>query len=228
MAGIIIAAAQQKGGAGKTTLMTQLAVYWSLQGKKVAVVDIDPQGSMSQWFEQRKLLTAEPGNKTIPSTITHSQVTGWRTENEVKKLTERHDVVLIDSAPHALIESRIAVRAAHLILVPVQPSPMDLWATEPTVNMALQEKKPVVLILNRSPAKSKFIEELEALADAAGIPMAQARLGNRPAYATAISKGLGVNESAKTNKASEELAALAIEIEQMMEVEFSVQKTAAA
>ena len=121
----IIAAAQQKGGAGKTTLAAQLAVAWAAR-RRVALMDIDPQSSLTAWHglraESRKNLAQ----------IHLSDVSGWRVGTELDRLRNDFDVVLIDCPPHAETETKNAMRAADLVVIPVQPSPMDVWATTPT------------------------------------------------------------------------------------------------
>src|SRR5689334_11225470 len=120
MAGVVITVAQQKGGAGKTTLAAHLATAWAGAGKKIALVDIDPQASLSAWYKTREERFG-PG----ATGIDFSQVTGWRVQGEVERRARDHDIVLIDGPPHAETEARIAVRSARLVVVPVQPSPMD-------------------------------------------------------------------------------------------------------
>src|SRR3546814_48057 len=131
----IVTVAQQKGGAGKTTVAAHLAVAWAEAGRSVAVVDIDPQGSLSAWWAMREEMgiPAPHGARGRGGLSVH-RITGWRTANEVDKLARDHDVVVIDSPPHAETEAKIAVRSAHLVVVPLQPSPMDFWATRATLD----------------------------------------------------------------------------------------------
>ncbi|MDZ5649381.1 ParA family partition ATPase [Nitrospirillum sp. BR 11828] len=205
MAGHVVTIAQQKGGAGKTTLAIQLAVAWSLAGLRVAVVDIDPQGSLTAWFGLRTQALDDPG-------LTHMQINGWRTQKEVERLAREHDVVVVDSPPHAETEARIAVRVADLVVVPVQPSPMDLWATRPTLDMAKTEKRPVLVTLNRVPPRAKLADRLTEAVAGLGVPMAEAVIGNRVGFAGAMMDGLSLQETDRRAKGSEEIAALAGEI----------------
>ncbi|MBB6254778.1 ParA family partition ATPase [Nitrospirillum iridis] len=205
MAGHVVTIAQQKGGAGKTTLAIQLAVAWSLAGLRVAVVDIDPQGSLTAWFGLRTQTLDDPG-------LTHMQINGWRTQKEVERLAREHDVVVVDSPPHAETEARIAVRVATLVVVPVQPSPMDLWATRPTLEMAKAEKRPVLLALNRVPPRAKLADRLTEAVAGLGVPMAESVIGNRVGFAGAMMDGLSLQETDRRAKGSEEVAALAGEI----------------
>ena len=205
MAGKVLTLAQQKGGAGKTTLVAQLAVAFAMRGKSVALVDIDPQGSLTRWFRTRE-------DAGLAAGMTHAAVTGWRTQAAVEKLASGHDLVLIDSAPHAEIEAKIAVRAADLVLVPVQPSPMDLWATEPTLALARSEHRPALIVVNRMQSRMKLAEALSARIAELGADVAEATIGDRTAFAASMMEGRGVLESAPKGKAAEEIAALAREV----------------
>ncbi len=210
MAGKIITVAQQKGGAGKTTLAAHLAVAWMQAGKKVALVDIDPQGSLTRWYQTR---TAALEGKVD---LIHSQITGWRTQKEVERVAKDNDLVVIDSPPHAETEARIAVRVASLVVVPIQPSPMDYWATQPTLDLCKAEKSKVLLVLNRMPNRSKMTEQLIAqirgFLTPPAVDMADTRVGNRIAYAGALLSGRAVTEVDRSSKAAEEMTALASEI----------------
>lgn len=173
----------------------------------MAVIDIDPQGSLSQWVEQRR---AERNGSDIG--FTFSQITGWRLAAEAERLARGHDAVLIDSPPHAETEARIAVRAATLVLVPLQPSPMDLWATRPTLELARAERRPVLLVVNRMPARSRLAGEMAERLAALEIGVARSTLGNRVAFAETLALGRGVSEAEPGSPAAQEVAALAQEI----------------
>jgi chromosome partitioning protein len=207
MAGLVITIAQRKGGAGKTTLATQLAVVWAKCGARVAALDIDPQGSFSAWVELRR---ARLGAKAIG--FDFAALPGWRAAQWVDDRLGGVDLVLIDAPPHAETEARIAVRAAGLVVVPVQPSPLDLWATAETLKMARDERRRSFVVLNRVPSRSRLTDDIAAdLADT-GAPIAATRIGNRVALAQAMALGLCVIESARTTPAAAEVSALAEEI----------------
>lgn len=179
----IITVAQQKGGAGKTTLAAHLAVAFAAANRRVAVIDIDPQQSLTQWYRLREARFGDAG-----AGLLLTSVSGWRLRNEVRKLAESHDVVLIDSPPHAETEARIAVRSADLVVVPVQPSPMDVWATRFTLEMAAQEKVPTLLVLNRVPPRANLTEAMLVEIKAYRSKVAKTRIGNRVALAGALSR----------------------------------------
>jgi chromosome partitioning protein len=207
MTGNIITIAQQKGGAGKTTLAAHLALAWAVAGHRVAVVDIDPQGSLQHWFERR---SARRGGSAVGIEV--AAITGWRVSAEVERQARSHDVVLVDSPPHAATEARLAVRAASLVLIPVQPSPMDLWATRATLDLARAERVPALIVLNRVPPRARLTEVMAAECRALGVPVAQSQVGNRVALASALAEGRGIVEAAPKSRAAAEIAALALEV----------------
>jgi chromosome partitioning protein len=203
----IITVAQQKGGAGKTTLAAHLAVAYTAMKKRVVAVDIDPQQSLSRWYELRR-----EWMDGMPAGVLVSAIEGWRARAEVDRVAAGHDVVIIDSPPHAETEARIAIRAADLVVVPVQPSPMDVWATRPTLELAAAEKVPALLVFNRVLPRAKLTEAMEAEVKQLGAKIARARLGNRVAFAAALAEGKAVGESQPRGLAAREIAALAKEI----------------
>ena len=207
MAATVITIAQQKGGAGKTTLAAHLAIAWAGRGRSVVLIDIDPQGSLAGWHELRaeRLGAGRTG-------LDFAAITGWRTAAEVERRARDHEIVVIDSPPHAETEARLAIRAADLVVIPVQPSPMDVWATKPTLDLAAQEKVKVLLVLNRVPPRANLTETMLAKLAALGGTVADARVGNRVALATALADGLGISEAAPSSRAAEEIAAVAAEI----------------
>ncbi len=198
----IITIAQQKGGAGKTTMAAHLAVAWSASGLKVAMVDIDPQGSLAQWFAIRSELLGE--NEKLSLTA----ISGWRVRGELDKLKHTHDIVIIDSPPHTDSEARTAIRAADLVVVPLQPSPMDVWATSATITICKQEKIPVKMVLNRVHPQARLTEAISGQM----VGLTANRFGNRVIFAGSLMHGLGVTEAEPNSIAAEEVRALAKEI----------------
>ncbi len=201
----IITIAQQKGGAGKTTLVAHLAVAWSRQGKRVAAIDVDPQRSLTHWAALR----GKDGRRVG---FTLATTAGWRLGIETARLVAEHDVILIDSPPHAETEARAAIRASGLVVVPVQPSPMDVWATKPTLDIARAEGRPALLVLNRVTARTRLAAEMSERLDLNGVRLAATTLGNRVAFAASLAVGSGVTEFEPASAAAAEITALADEI----------------
>jgi chromosome partitioning protein len=207
--GKIIAVAQQKGGAGKTMLASQLAVAFA-ETASVAILDIDPQASLTIWAKLRATATK------AGSHITATTTAGWRLSTELEKLAKNHDIVIIDTPPVIDTDNRRAIRASSLVLIPLNPSPPDLWAAEATLKLAAEEKRKVALVFNRAPAASKLRKRLEAEIAARGIRLLETALANRAGYANAFADGLGVTEAGPTTIAAEELRALAAAIQNLL------------
>ena len=203
---VVVTVAQQKGGAGKTTLVAQLAAALAAS-HRVAALDVDPQASLMRWLAARKssLRAASAG-------LTVADCAGWRLAGEVSRLARGHDVVLVDSPPHAEPEARLAVRAADLVLVPLQPSPLDVWATAQTLALAAAEKRPVRLVLNRAPPRGRLLDATRAELLRGETPVLDAALGNRSAFALAMQIGLGVTESAPKGLAARDVRAVIAEL----------------
>ena len=183
-----ITIAQHKGGAGKTTLTAQLAAAFDAAGAKVLLMDVDPQGSLTDWHKAR-VETLGRKNK-----IMLVQTQGWKMMRDMPRFKQEFDIILIDTPPHAESESSIAIRTADLVLLPIQPSPLDIWACGPTIKIALQEKRGLMLVMNRVPPKSNLNGTIMDKLENMGIQVARTTLGNRVAFAASIMRGLGVNE----------------------------------
>ena len=199
----VITIAQQKGGAGKTTVAVHLAVALAQKGNRVGILDIDPQGSLSHWHSIREKRFGEGY-----SGLTHLAVSGWRVASEVSRMRKHCDFIIVDSPPHTETEARTAIRSADLIIIPVQPSPTDLWATKPTLELAKAEKVPVKVLLNRVPANSKLAVKIaEELPD-----LAETTLGNRVLFASSILEGRAATEADPASVAALEIKSLVKEI----------------
>jgi len=202
----IIAVAQQKGGAGKSTLASNLAVALLQGGKRVALLDTDPQASLARWHGLRPV--------DAPKLIFDSP-SGWRVTGSLEKLKPDSDFIVMDTPPHADTDSKIAIRAANLVLIPLQPSLPDLWASEATIALAESEKRQYRLVLNRLPSAGRMREiVMEELARRKA-PVLQEALGNRTAFAAAFALGQGVTESAPRSPAAEEIRALAAAVRKL-------------
>jgi chromosome partitioning protein len=206
MAATIITVAQQKGGAGKTTLAANLAIAYAGGKKKVAVADIDPQQSLTMWHALREELHGEDSGLTVVP------LGGWKLASELGRLRRDFDIVVIDSPPHAETDAKIAVRHADLVVIPVQPSPMDVWATAPILEVAQKEKAAVLLVLNRVPPRANLTEEMIFEIKDFGARIARSRIGNRIGFASAMLEGLGVTEMQPRSLAAKEIRALSREI----------------
>jgi chromosome partitioning protein len=202
----VITVAQQKGGAGKTTVAAHIAVALSQKGNRVAIIDIDPQGSLGYWHKIREKKLGEGYTG-----LTFNSLSGWRVGSEVSRLRKQCDYIIVDSPPHTETEARTAIRSADLIVIPVQPSPTDLWATKATLELAKNEKIPVKVVLNRVAPNSRLTQTI-----ADELPeLAETTLGNRVLFAAALMEGRTATEVEPASAAAKEIKDLVKEIEKV-------------
>jgi chromosome partitioning protein len=211
---LTVTVAQQKGGSGKTSLAAHLAVAWSTPEKgaednpplKVIALDLDPQESLAKWFDVRAERGAGAG------TLEVRRASGWRFNTELARAKREADIVILDLPPGTESTAAAAIRSADLVVIPLQLSPMDLWATGPTVELANKTGVPPLLVLNRVPARARLNDEVIAAAKLANWPVATATLGNRVLFAASLMSGRGVTEEAPSSLAAAEMRLLAREV----------------
>jgi chromosome partitioning protein len=120
----VIAVLNQKGGSGKTTISTNVASWLHSQGESTLLVDLDPQGSASDWADARE------GDELCPVVRMGKSIS-----RELPKIARDYDWVVIDGAPQVSELAAAAVRAADVVMIPVQPSPYDIWACSDLVEL---------------------------------------------------------------------------------------------
>lgn len=158
---MIIALANQKGGAGKTTIAVHLAHAIALAKKKVLLVDCDPQGSASGWAATRE----------EPSPFPVIQMARETLHRDLPAIAADYDHCVIDTPPRVSALARSAILASDLVLIPVQPSSYDVWAASETVDLvkeAIQFKPDIkaAFVINRKIANTAIGRDIEqALAD---------------------------------------------------------------
>ena len=207
MTGRIITVAQQKGGSGKTTVAAHLAVALLHQGNSVAILDVDPQGSLGQWFEARERLLGE-----AETGMHFRTASGWGARREARDLARDHDFVVVDTPPKSDSEARPAIEAANLVAVPIQPTPVDLWSTDSILTMIARERVSGLLVINRVTQRAKLATQMIAEIRALGCVAADAQLGNRIGFAASMGRGSTVLELEPSGKAAQEVQMLAEEI----------------
>jgi chromosome partitioning protein len=191
----VISVVSQKGGVGKSTLSIHLATAAAMKKKEVALVDIDPQCSASKWSDSR--------DAEYPVVISCQ---ASRLENVLTTAKEEGaDLIVIDSAPHSESAALAAVRAADLILVPCQPSILDLRAIADTIDLVKLAKKDAIAILNSVPTRGTLGDEAQDAIKQYEIAVAPVRISERTAFVRCLSAGLTVMEYEPKGKASEEI-----------------------
>lgn len=188
----------QKGGSGKTTLSLNLAIAAAHAKLAVVVIDLDPQQSASRWARLRKtdspvIVSGHAPN--LASLINQARDAGA-------------DLAIIDTAPKSESAALIAAKAADLVLIPCQPSSLDLDAVADSVNIARLAGRPAAFVLNGCKAGSSLTEmAAEALGDY-GLPIAPVRVGSRVAFIKSLAEGKGVVEFEPSGRSAQEIRQL--------------------
>ena len=171
----IVAIISQKGGVGKTTLATAIAVAAEADGKQAAIFDLDPQASASFWHDTREAPT--PAVAAIPSS---------RLQHLLQAARESGcDLALIDAPPFA---KDIAFEAAHhadFILIPTRPAVLDVMAMTKTLDLMKHYSKPSAVVLTFCPHAGRELSDTEHAIGELGATLCPVRIGNRIAFSRA-------------------------------------------
>lgn len=190
---------KRKGGVGATTLAVHLAVESERRGASACIVDLDPQRSATVWADARQQLT--PPVAGIDVGQLGAVLDAARGDGVA--------LAILDSPPALDRVSASIARSADLLLVPVQPSALDIAATAPAVELARAVGVPAVLVLSRCPSRSRDVEEARAALAAYDLPLYPGVVTDRTAFRRSIAAGQAVSESEPHGKAS-------VEIEELM------------
>ena len=202
----VISVLNQKGGSGKTTIATHLARAIQLKGFSVLLVDSDPQGSSRDWAavnEENPVPVVGIDRPTI--------------ERDLKRIAEK-DYVIIDGAPQAADLAISAIKASDIIIIPVQPSPYDIWATSDLVDLVKQRiemtdgKLKAAFVVSRTIKGTKIGKEISIALSDYGLPVLETSITQRVIYPTSASIGSSVLDEEPTGEASKEINNLINEI----------------
>ena len=207
---MIVSFLNQKGGVGKTTLAINVAAVLARHTHRVLLVDADPQGSALDWAAAR---TGEPlfSVAGLPRASIHK---------ELPTLAQGYDVVIIDGPPRVYDVARSAIMASDLVLIPVQPSPYDVWAAKEIVDLMNEASvfKPSLksaFAINRKIVNTALGRDVvDALSDYP-IPVLKAAICQRVVLAESAAQGQTVFETAPDHPAGKEVVSLVREIMEM-------------
>ncbi len=191
----VIAIASQKGGTGKTTLSGHFAVYAEQAGEgPVALIDTDPQGSLSHWWNARE--------SKVPIFVRTSVAT---LVNDLAELRSAGvNLVIIDTPPAMTGMIVDVIRIADMVIVPVRPSPHDLAAAGATVDLIEKLGKPMVFIVNAATARARITGEA-AIALSQHGTVAPTIVGQRTDFASSMIDGRTVMEIPRAKRSTEEI-----------------------
>ena len=207
---MIVALLNQKGGVGKTTIALHLAGVWARGGARVTLVDADPQGSALDWAAQR-------AREGVPRLFGVLGLPRDTLHHEAPEIARSADYVVIDGPPRVAALMRSALLAADLVLIPVQPSPFDGWASAELLSLLGEARifRPNLVarfVLNRVLRRTVIAQDTaNSLADH-DPPLLASRIGQRIAFADAARTGKLVCDDAPTGDAARDIARLAAEI----------------
>ena len=186
----------QKGGSAKTTVVVHLAVEALREGRRVAIIDIDPQASVTGWHRVRA--QTEPVLASVTAAELAEAVEAARGDG--------FNLILIDTPSHTASAALAAIRAAHFVLIPCQPSAIDIAALGATTDMLKAADRPGAVVLTRVRPGPDLDQAMVAV-EQMKLPLAPS-IGDRVAYKRAVASGQAVVEFEPDGKAAGEIKAL--------------------
>jgi chromosome partitioning protein len=207
---VIVAVLNQKGGVGKTTISVNLAAALARTGDRVLLLDVDPQGSALDWAAARQdePLFAVAG---LPRPSIHK---------ELPLIGADYKHVVIDGPPRVTDLARSAIMASELVVIPVQPSPYDIWASDEVVKLIAEaqhfnETMKSCFVVNRKIANTAIGRDVREALKTYDLPVLNATLGQRIVFAEAASAGKSVFEMDEQGAAALEIDAVLQELKEL-------------
>ncbi len=204
---MIVGVLNQKGGVGKTTLSVNLAACLARTGARVLLIDADPQGSALDWAAARQ---GEPLFSVVgfPRATIHK---------EIAQLGQGYDHIIIDGPPRVTDLARSAIMASDIVVIPVQPSPYDIWAAEEVVKLITEarvykENIKSVFVVNRKITNTAIGRDVREALAAYPIHVLNASIAQRVVFAEAAAQGQAIFEIEPTGPAVAEMEAVAAEL----------------
>jgi chromosome partitioning protein len=201
---MILGVLSQKGGVGKSTLSINIAAAFALDGLRVLLVDADPQGSSLAWSAAREPPPLFPVVGMAKPTL----------HRELPEMARDYDMTIVDGAPRVNELGRAAILASDTIIIPVQPSPYDVWATAETVQLVREATlyKPdlkCAFAINRKITGTAIGRDVAGALQQFGVDVLPTHICQRVLFAESATAGLAVAEVAPKSDAAREIAALA-------------------
>jgi chromosome partitioning protein len=189
----------QKGGCGKSTLAVHMAVCAAMYGQRVAIIDVDPQGSAFDWNEVR-----EPGRKFDAIKATVAELPGLLQKAEAAGT----GLAIIDTAPHTNKDPPAVAQLADFVLIPARPAFFDLKAMAATVIALHMTKTPRAVVINAAPHGWRLVAEARASLEKAGVTVLPEAIHQYAALGHAVTGGMSIHEYEPDSPAAAEIEAL--------------------
>ena len=208
----IIAVCNQKGGCGKTTIAINLAQAYVADGSDVLLLGLDPQGSAGDWR------SIDPG--LVPG-FQVEEIERGELLRQARALRRQHDIIVLDCPPQYAAASVAAIRVADLVLVPVQPSPFDVWSTDAIVDLirvlqeAVQGRPRAAYVVSRAISNTALRRSLAQALSERSLPVLSAGTTQRVGYAATAVRGKTVFDGPAT-VARREMEAIREEVKEML------------
>ena len=209
----VVAILNQKGGAGKTTIATNVASWLHAEGQKTMLVDLDPQGSATDWSDTRD------GDQDLCPVIRM----GKGVARDLRKLANDNEWIIIDGAPQVSELAVAAIKSADIVIIPTQPSPYDIWACADLCEL-LKSRQEVTdgrplgaFIVSRAIKNTTLSSEILDALKGYELPIMRCMTTQKVDYPNTAKAGRSVVDLPKDNKARLEIRAIANELKEMRE-----------
>ena len=204
---MIVGVLNQKGGVGKTTLSIGIAAELARQGTRVLLIDADPQGSSLDWAAAREgdALFSIVG---LPRATIHK---------EIENLKQNYDHVVIDGPPRVTDLARSAIMASDIVVIPVQPSPYDIWAADDVVKliaeaMVYKENLKSCFVINRKIVNTAIGRDVADVLGSDDLAVLNSTIAQRVIFAESAAQGKAIFEVDKDSSAVGEVEAVVNEL----------------
>ncbi|WP_019223632.1 ParA family partition ATPase [Bartonella rattaustraliani] len=208
---MIIGLLNQKGGVGKTTLSVNIAASFAQTGARVLLIDVDPQGSALDWAAAREGAPLFPV-VGLPRATVHKEIT---------QIAHHYDHIIIDGPPRVTDLARSALMASDLVLIPVQPSPYDIWAADGIVKLiddarVYKDNLKSAFVINRKIVNTAIGRDVGEALGVYSMHVLSASVAQRVIFAETVAQGKAVYEVDKQGPAAAEIEAIVAEIKEFV------------
>ncbi|ARE84380.1 chromosome-partitioning ATPase Soj [Roseovarius mucosus] len=213
---MIICFINQKGGSGKTSLSINVASTLARLGYSVLLIDADRQASSSAWVSLREETAFQVVSMARPNFA-----------KDAKQMALKYDFTIIDGPPHAEEISRSCIAAADLVLIPIEPSGLSIWASEMTIRQVqeVSEYKDIraAFVISRKISRTIIGRQIYGMSEGYGPPVLTSHVHQRVAFAECLTLGKSIHEYEPRGLAAVEIQQLTNEILNLIETNFPIE-----